>query len=95
VICSDHSSMTELTGAGWLVEGDPWWDALQESFFIAPHVRSIADALEAAYQSRDDLELRARAAAFAEDYDADLVAELYWRPALERLLAGEPAEAVA
>jgi glycosyltransferase involved in cell wall biosynthesis len=95
VITSDHSAMTELCGAGWLVKGDPWWDALQESFFIAPHIASIVDALEAAYAARDDEELRARAAAFAADYDADLVADRYWRPALERLLAAEPEEAVA
>jgi glycosyltransferase involved in cell wall biosynthesis len=95
VICSDHSAMTELTGAGWLVQGDPWWDALQESFFIAPHIRSIVDALEAAYQARDDRDLRGRAVRFAEDYDADLVAELHWQPALERLLARDPAGAAA
>jgi len=87
--------MTELCGAGWLVKGDPWWDALQESFFIAPHVAAIVDALEAAYAARGDQELAARAAAFAADYDADLVADRYWRPALERLLAAEPEEAVA
>jgi glycosyltransferase involved in cell wall biosynthesis len=94
VITSNHSAMSELCGAGWLVEGDPWWDALQESFFITPHIRSIIDALEAAYAARDDLELRKRAEWFAADYDADLVAERYWRPALARLL-GERVEAVA
>ena len=36
VIASDHSAMTELTQAGWLVTGDPWWDALQDSFLIVP-----------------------------------------------------------
>ena len=81
--------MTELTGAGWLVNGDPCWDRAQQSWFISPHVRSIVDALEAAYQARDDLELRARAVEFAAGYDADLVADAYWRPALERLAGGE------
>lgn len=94
VIASDHSAMTELTGAGWLVHGDPWWDALQESFFIVPHVSSIIEALEAAYETRDDLQLRERAAAFAADYDADLITERYWKPALEELLA-QPEEAAA
>jgi glycosyltransferase involved in cell wall biosynthesis len=96
VIVSDHSAMTELCGAGWLVDGDPLWDALQESFFISPHVRSIVDALEQAYDHRDDQALRDRAASFAAGYDADLVAALHWRPALDRLLGGsEQAEAVA
>lgn len=95
VAVSDHSAMTELCGAGWLIEGDPLWDPLQKSFFISPHVRPIVDALEAAYDHRDDLELRGRVAAFAADYDADQVADLYWKPALERLLAGRREEAVA
>lgn len=86
VITCDHSAMTELCAAGWLVQGDPWWDALQESFFISPHIRSIVDALELAYEHRDDVELRDRAVAFAGEYDADLVAERYWRPALAELL---------
>ena len=38
VIASDHSAMTELTHAGTLVSGDPYWDALQMAFFISPSV---------------------------------------------------------
>jgi glycosyltransferase involved in cell wall biosynthesis len=95
VIASDHSAMTELTEAGWLVGGDPWWDALQESFFLCPHVDQIADALELAYQHAGDTELRQRATEFAVGYDADLIAETYWRPALAALLDQELAEAVA
>lgn len=89
VIASDHSAMPELAYAGWLVTGDPWWDALQDSFLIVPHVRSIADALELAYQARDDPVIRGDAVEFAAGYDADLVAERYWRPALERLGCAE------
>jgi glycosyltransferase involved in cell wall biosynthesis len=85
VITSDHSAMTELCEAGWLVRGDPWWDAPSESFFICPSISGIVAALEAAYQARDDAELRARARAFGLAYDADLVAETYWRPALAEL----------
>ena len=58
VIASDHSAMPELCQAGWLVTGDRWWDALQESFLIAPAIGSIVAALEAAYEARDDQELR-------------------------------------
>jgi glycosyltransferase involved in cell wall biosynthesis len=86
VIASDHSSMTELVEAGWLVGGDPWWDAPQESFFITPSITGIVAALEAAYEARGDSELRARARAFALGYDADRVAERYWRPVLAELL---------
>jgi glycosyltransferase involved in cell wall biosynthesis len=85
VIASDHSAMTELTEAGWLVHGDPWWDELQQSFFIVPSIDGIVAALEAAYEARDDQRLRQAAAEHAQAYNADLVTERYWVPALERL----------
>jgi glycosyltransferase involved in cell wall biosynthesis len=85
VIVSNHSSMPELVGAGWIVEGDRWWDAAQDSFAIIPSIQSIEDALEDAYASRDDATLPVRAVEFAAQYDADLVTEQYWKPALEEL----------
>ena len=85
VIASDHSAMSELTQAGWLVTGDRWWDALQESFLIVPAIDSIRMALEAAYDSRGDQKLRAAGVEFAQQYDADVVTVQYWEPALERL----------
>ncbi len=87
VIASNHSAMVELTQAGWLVDGDPWWDSLQESFAFVPSIASIQTALVAAYESRSDLDLRAAGVAFAQAYDADTVAETYWKPALEKLAA--------
>ncbi len=87
VITSNHSAMVELTQAGWLVDGDPWWDALQDSFAFVPSIASIHTALEAAYEARTDVDLRAAGVAFAEGYDADTVAEKYWKPALEKLVA--------
>jgi glycosyltransferase involved in cell wall biosynthesis len=90
VIASDHSAMAELAQAGWLVSGDRWWDALQESFMICPAVGSIVAALEAAYERREDQELRDFAVEFARQYDADRVAIEYWEPALE--LLGRPRE---
>jgi glycosyltransferase involved in cell wall biosynthesis len=85
VITSNHSAMPELTHAGWLVEGDRWWDALQESFAIVPSVGSIIQALEKAYAARNDEELRASAVEFALDYDADVVTVRDWEPALQRI----------
>jgi len=95
VIASDHSAMTENTYAGWLVAGDPWDDPTMEADFIVPSIGSIVEALEAAYEARDDQTMRQAAAEFGAGFDADLVADRYWRPALERLLELEPAEAVA
>jgi len=88
VVVSDHSAMTELCGAGWLVAGDPLWDEAQSSFFISPHVRSIVAGLEQAYEHREDAELRDAAVRFAAGYDADTVLEQHWLPALEALAAG-------
>lgn len=85
VITSNHSAMIELTQAGWLVDGDPWWDALQESFAFMPAIGSIREALEAAYETRYDSKLREAAAEFALEYDADLVTTRYWEPALDAL----------
>jgi glycosyltransferase involved in cell wall biosynthesis len=88
VIASDHSAMPEITQAGWLVDGDPWLDYIQEAWFFNPSVAGIVDALEQAYAARDDRQLREDAVRFAAQYDADQVADRYWRPALEQLGAG-------
>lgn len=85
VITSNHSAMPELTGAGWLVEGDPWWDGAQESFALIPYIASIEEQLENAYEARDDQELRERAVEFAQTYDADRVADMYWKPVVDAL----------
>jgi glycosyltransferase involved in cell wall biosynthesis len=87
VIASDHSAMSELTQAGWLVTGDPWWDAMQQAFFISPSIDSVHAALEAAYKERKNEDLRAYAVEFAQGYDADVVTEEYWKPAIEKLTA--------
>jgi glycosyltransferase involved in cell wall biosynthesis len=87
VITSDHSAMTELTGAGWMVGGDPWWDALQTSFYLNPSINGIVEALEEAYAHRDDHALHDRADVFAQGYDADKVAADYLLPAIEELSA--------
>lgn len=85
VIASDHSAMSELTQAGWLVTGDPWWDSLQTSFAFMPSIGSIGTALRAAYDMRDDQGIRAVAREFALGYDIDVVATQYWEPILAQL----------
>jgi glycosyltransferase involved in cell wall biosynthesis len=85
VIVSNATAMPELLGAGWLVQGQGLWDALSDAWFFMPFVHSIREALEGAYAARGDRELRARAVAFAADYDASRVALERWVPALEAL----------
>ena len=86
-IVSNFSAQPELVGDGWLVEGQPWWDAAQRSWLITPTVPSIIEALEAAYdrgQCSSD-----KAIEFASKYDADYVYERYWRPTIKALTLSE------
>lgn len=83
VIVSDATAQTELCGDGWLVSGQPTWDAAQRSWWFTPNIGSIIESLETAYQRgriRSD-----KAMAFAAQYDADLVFKQYWRPIMDQL----------
>lgn len=83
VIVNDFSAMPELCGAGWKVDGHPYFDYQHgggASYFQDPDVGSILDALEDAYESAD--QLRERAREFAVGYDVKRVLYDYWVPAL-------------
>jgi glycosyltransferase involved in cell wall biosynthesis len=90
VITGGWTSMPELNFLGLTVEGQDWW-TLQGAWQRVPRVESILARLEEAYAA--DREgcvgaLRER----AMDYDADRVAEVYWKPLLEQIaewVAGE------
>lgn len=82
VIVSDWTAMPELCGAGWLVEGEPFYNAPQGSYWLHPFVGSIVDALRQAYEKPD---LKEKAVGFAAQYDADRVYAEHWRPVLEVL----------
>lgn len=83
VIVSEFAASTELVGDGYLIEGQPLWDAPQMSFFNVPNIPKIVEALEDAYQAG---QFRSKKAMdFAKNYDADLVFDQYWIPALEIL----------
>lgn len=90
VVTTNWTAMPELTGAGWLVDGDLWYDAPQDSWFKCPQVPGIVTALEQAYEARDSEELQDRARTFALQYEVEHVFETYWRPILDRL--DRPAE---
>jgi len=85
VIVSNFSAQPELVGDGWIVDGQPWWDQAQNSWFFTPRVTGILDALKQAYnapRSRSD-----KAIAHAQGYGADVVFEQYWKPAMKELSA--------
>lgn len=83
VIMTDATAQTELCGDGWLVDGQPWWDAMQKSWLVTPRVASIVDALQQAYERgrvRSD-----KAIEFASQYDADFIFDHFWRPSIKAL----------
>ena len=86
VIVGDNSAQTELRGAGWLAECQPYWSPEDMAWWHAPRIKSDrGGAARRRTGSRGNEALRARAREFALRYDADLVAATYWKPALEML----------
>ena len=85
VIVSNFTAQPELVGDGWTVEGQPWWDAAQKSWFFTPNVPDIVNALKSAYdapRSRSE-----DAITHALGYGADQVFEEYWKPTMKELSA--------
>jgi glycosyltransferase involved in cell wall biosynthesis len=83
VICTNTTASPELLGDGWLVEGQPWWDAMQTAWMVTPSVPSLIEAMEAAYaRGRGRSQI---AQDFASQYGADFVFNNYWLPAMEAL----------
>lgn len=84
VITGDWTAMPEITFSGWKVlksEAQPWWTP-QASFQYQPSTMAIYDRLESAYRHSGEQFYRDLAREGALEYDADLVAEKYWKPAL-------------
>jgi FkbM family methyltransferase len=95
VIVTDATAMPELCGSGWKVGWQQMWHDSQGAWAAVPNIGEIADAYEQAYEKARDETMRAEAYAFAQDYDADAVAEKYWRPIMatfESLLERKRAE---
>jgi FkbM family methyltransferase len=89
VIVGDWTSMPELCFSGWKIpksEAHPFYLPLGTYQFY-PRVGAIVDALEAAYRMKGNEDYRKRARDGALAYDADKVAEKYWKPVLEKIAA--------
>lgn len=85
VVTTDASAMTELCGAGWLCEGERYWNVGHSSWWRKPLIESILDCYEKAYEDARDPALRQKARDFALGYDIDKVMPEYWVPVLEQL----------
>ena len=86
---------TRVIGASWaatpdllsedclMVEGQPFWDEAQKSFFQIPLIPSIIAALEQVYCNRGD---SPDSVEFAKQFDVETVWENYWVPFLKSRL---------
>lgn len=84
VIVTDATAMPELCGSGWKVGWEKMWHDSQGGWAAVPRIGDIADAMEQAYEKAADPSVRAEAFAFAQDYDAGVVTDKYWKPVLAR-----------
>lgn len=79
VIGSNWAATPDVLGEdSWLVEGQPFWDEAQSSFFQIPLVPSLIKALEEASKaprgnSKTSIE-------FAKGFDNEAVWQRYWKP---------------
>lgn len=93
VIVGDWTSMSELCFGGYLLPHPgvliPDYGFINQDFYtplaanqVIPMIGHIIEALEWAYRKKDSAELSAAARQGALAYDADVVAEQYWRHVL-------------
>ena len=85
VIVNNFSAQPELVGDGWIVDGQPLWDAAQSAWFNVPNVHDIVNALNHAYERRDEGKSKMARSFITSNYDADKVFDGAWRPFLDML----------
>lgn len=95
VITGAWTAMEELFFAGWLIpkeEADATWNSFFEAFQWRVRTEAVTDRLMKAYNMAGNPEYRKAARKGAAKYDADKVAEKYWKPVLEDIQANLEAE---
>jgi glycosyltransferase involved in cell wall biosynthesis len=87
VIASNWAASPDLIAEdGWLVDGQPFWDAPQGAFYQVPLLGSVVSALEQAYEAERGFSAVARK--FALDFDEEKVWQDYWMPFLKDYFGG-------
>jgi glycosyltransferase involved in cell wall biosynthesis len=83
VITSNFAASMDLASEdSWKVEGQPFWDEAQASFFQIPSLTQIVTALGEAYHKRGNSE---QAIEFAKQFDVETVWQNSWMPFLREL----------
>lgn len=88
VVTGDWTSMGELMFSGWKIskaEARPTYHPYFKAWQWAVNPESVADRLFKAYEMRGNADYRKRARDGALRYDADKVAEKYWKPVLAEM----------
>jgi len=81
VIGSNWAATPELLGEdSWLVDGQPFWDEAQSTFFQIPLIPSLVTALEQAYAAPRGVSTAS--VEFAKQFEVETVYEQYWKPFL-------------
>ena len=82
VIGSNWAATPDVVGEdSWLVDGQPFWDEAQTSFFQIPLIPSLVNALSEAYKA--DRGASSTAIEFAKQFDANTVYDQYWKPFIQ------------
>jgi glycosyltransferase involved in cell wall biosynthesis len=81
VIGSNWAATPDLLGEdSWLVDGQPFWDEAQSTFFQIPLIPSLVTALEQAYAAPRGVSTAS--VEFAKQFEVETVYEQYWKPFL-------------
>lgn len=85
VIASNWAASPDLVSEdGWLVDGQPTWDASQNAWWQTPSIPSIVNALELAYEAGKTRSTKS--VEFASKFDVSYVWDTYWLPLLKNLI---------
>lgn len=91
VIVTDWTAQPELVkDHGYIVEGQPEWDEMQESYWKVPNVESILEGLAVNYIATKSGNINRQAlAAKMFEYDADYVYTTKWQPLFADIASGK------
>jgi glycosyltransferase involved in cell wall biosynthesis len=88
VVATDGSAMAELAGrAGWLVQGQRFWNMNHRAWWTEPLEDNVLKAWEKAYQEGPSQDRRDRARLFAGSYDTAAVRDAHWAPFMKTMEA--------
>ena len=86
LITSNWTASMDLAGPdSFLVDGQPFWDEPQSSFYQLPLIPSIANALQLAHDAPRGVSLES--IKFAKQFDTEKVWSKYWMPILRDFYA--------